>query len=172
MLLPVLLPVLPVLLAKCQSDTCCLLCCIAEGRDELVKELHMQLLPGAGVQGLLLHGMGGAGKSTLATMLSRHLQQSGVFAGGVFRVTVLQDIQYRADSSTLLAAQQRLLSDITAKSELLPASLDEGAQQLADALSQNMGDGPVLLVIDNVPEGHGGILGLLPRKLDKCLAEG
>jgi cytidylate kinase len=132
----------------------------------------MQLLPGAGVQGLLLHGIGGAGKSTLATMLTRHLQQSGVFAGGVFKVTVQAEVQYAADSDTLLTAQHSLLEQVTGKAERRPGTIDEGAQILAAALKEKIAQGAVLLVIDNVPEGSGGILGLLPRKLEKYLAEG
>jgi ATPase subunit of ABC transporter with duplicated ATPase domains len=152
----------------------CLLCCIAEGRDELVNELHMQLLPGAGVRGLLLHGMGGAGKTTLATMLAEHMEQSGVFAGGVYRVSVTADVHYAVDKDTLLTAQHRLLELVTRGFERRPHSLDEGAKALAQALNSQKAAGPVLLVIDNVPEGSSGILGLLPHKqaLEECLADG
>jgi nucleoside-triphosphatase THEP1 len=137
-----------------------------------MKQLHMQLLPGAGVCGLLLHGMGGAGKSTLATMLARHLQQCGSFGGGVYKVAVQSEVKYTADTHTLQTAQHKLLALLSCKNELKPDTLDEGAQMLAEALKAKMEKGPVLLVVDNVPEGQGGILGLLPRNLESCLAEG
>jgi signal recognition particle GTPase len=139
-----------------------------------VKELHMQLLPGAGVRGLLLHGMGGAGKITLATMLAEHLEQSGVFAGGVYRVSVTADVQYAADNDTLLTAQHMSLKRVTGQNDDKPHSLDEGAQALAKALHEQKAKGPVLLVIDNVPEGSSGVLGLLPhtQSLEASLADG
>lgn len=124
------------------------------------------------MRGLLLHGMGGVGKTTLASMLTRHLQQSGTFAGGVYKVTVQSEVKYMADTITLLAAQHKLLERITGRNEVRPDSLDEGSQMLAEALREKMVKGPLLLVVDNVPEGYGGILGLLPRKIEACLAAG
>jgi nucleoside-triphosphatase THEP1 len=124
------------------------------------------------VKGLLLHGMGGAGKTTLSTMLTGHLQQCSAFAGGVYKVTVQSDVKYAADTKTLITAQRKLLAQLSRKNEMRPGSLDEGAQMLAEALQQKKGEGPVFLVVDNVPEGNGGILGLLPRTLENNLAEG
>lgn len=132
----------------------------------------MQLLPGAGVRGLLLHGMGGAGKTTLASMLTSHLEQSGAFPGGVYKASVQSEVQYMADTNTLLAAQRTLLEQVTGNNEKKCGALDVGAQILAEALKAKMGQGPVLLVVDNVPEGSGGIQGLLPQNLEACMAEG
>ncbi|WIA28314.1 hypothetical protein OEZ86_010865 [Tetradesmus obliquus] len=143
-----------------------------EGREPLIKELHMQLLPGAGVRGLLLHGMGGAGKTTLASMLTSHLEQSGAFPGGVYKASVQSEVQYMADTNTLLAAQRTLLEQVTGNNEKKCGALDVGAQILAEALKAKMEQGPVLLVVDNVPEGSGGIQGLLPQNLEACMAEG
>jgi nucleoside-triphosphatase THEP1 len=143
-----------------------------EGREEEVQKLRMQLLSGGGVQGLLLHGMGGVGKSTLATLLANHLQSAGGFPGGVHIVSVQNKADYTADIKTLLDVQQQLLQAVTKQNEPRPASLEVGAKLLQDALQRTMGDGAVLLVIDNVPEGGSGIGELLPPNLQECLAEG
>jgi Holliday junction resolvasome RuvABC ATP-dependent DNA helicase subunit len=123
---------------------------------------------------MLLHGMGGVGKTTLASVLAEHMEQSGVFAGGVYRVSVTADVQYAVDKGKLLGAQHRLLELVTHETERRPYSLDEGAQALAQALTKQKAKVPVLLVIDNVPEGSSGILGLLPPKQDlkESLADG
>jgi thymidylate kinase len=135
----------------------------------------MQLLPGAGMRGLLLHGVGGAGKTTLARMLAEHLEESGVFASGVYRVSVTREhAEFAVDRKTLLTAQHTLLKRVTGSTEDEPYSLDEGAVTLAQELNKKKEKGPVLLVIDNVPEGSSGILGLLPhmQSLQDSLADG
>lgn len=146
--------------------------CPAEGRDELVAELRAHLLPGPGTSGLLLHGMGGVGKTTVAALLANHLQKAGVFPGGVHMVSIQLEVQYQADDATLVKAQQELLQSITKEGtkRSIP-SLDIGAQLVYDELSGIQHEGPVLLVIDNVPE-EGGILGMFAGQLDDCLAEG
>lgn len=144
----------------------------AEGRYEDVRRLWLQLLSGGGVRGLLLHGMGGVGKTTLATLLANHLQKTGAFPGGVYIVFVHATTQYAADANTLLAAQTSLLGAITKQNEPRPPSLGVGAKLLEDALQQIGVDRPVLLVIDNVPEGNNGIGELLPQNLQGCLAAG
>lgn len=152
----------------------------AEGRDEDVRKLWLELLSGGGVRGLLLHGMGGVGKSTLATMLTHHLESTGAFPGGVYMVSVQNRTQYTADADTLLEVQKKLLGGMSKQPELTPASLQVGAQLLAAELCRIKNGqsavpnrtGPVLLVIDNVPEGGNGIGELLPSNLQDCLADG
>lgn len=155
----------------------CVAVSAAEGRDDLVRQLWLELLSGAGVRGLLLHGMGGVGKSTLATLLAHHLEKAGAFPGGVYMVSVQTRAQYAAHEDTLLAVQLELLGAISQNNERKPSSLDVGAQLLEDELcriSKNENDAPrrVLLVIDNVPEGGSGIGELLPQDLQGCLADG
>jgi DNA polymerase III delta prime subunit len=66
----------------------------AEGIAELTTSLVQQLQQGSGVRGLLLHGVGGIGKTTLAAHVARSLQPSGAaaaagrFAGGVCCVSI------------------------------------------------------------------------------------
>lgn len=129
------------------------------------------------MRGLLLHGMGGVGKSTLATLLANQIESAGAFPGGVYMVSVQTETQYLADINTLLCAQQRLLSAITKQKESMPATLDVGAQHMEYELQRLMADHgavprPVLLIIDNVPEGGSGIGELLPANLEDCLAGG
>jgi nucleoside-triphosphatase THEP1 len=153
-----------------------------EGRDEDMRRLWLPLLSGGGVHGLLLHGMGGVGKTTLATLLANHLQSTGAFPGGVYVVSVHAKTQYAAESDTLLDVQKSLLGAITQQTELKPPSLDVGAEWLEGALRkikdgsedalQKTKAGPVLLVIDNVPEGESGIGELLPQNMRECLADG
>jgi CO dehydrogenase nickel-insertion accessory protein CooC1 len=131
----------------------------------------LQLLSGNGVRGLLLHGMGGVGKSTLATLMAYYLQSTTAFPGGVYIVSVQTATQYAADANTLLVAQTSLLRSITKQNESEPSSLERGASRLKDAL-QAVKDGPVLLVIDNVPEAGSGLGELLPHNLDNCLPDG
>jgi hypothetical protein len=149
----------------------------AEGRDEDVRKLWLQLLSGGGVHGLLLHGMGGVGKTTLATLLAFQLESTGAFPGGVYIVPIHDTTQYAADASTLLTAQNRLLRALTKQNEVMPPSLAVGAKQLGDELCKLKGGNsvapkPVLLVVDNVPEGGSGIGGLLPPNLHDCLPDG
>jgi nucleoside-triphosphatase THEP1 len=139
-----------------------------------VRKLWLQLLSGGGVLGVLLHGMGGVGKSTLATLLAHHLESAGAFPGGIFMVPVQNNAQYEADTDTLLGVQHRLLSAVMGRKAYKPTSLEVGAKLLEHELQQLMriGAGPVVLVIDNVPEGDSGIGELLPADLKDCLADG
>jgi hypothetical protein len=61
----------------------------------------------------------------------------------------------------LKRAQQTLLEDITGTS-LQHSSVAAGADELARAFSSLGAKGPLLLLVDNVPEGGGGISGMLP----------
>jgi hypothetical protein len=54
-----------------------------EGSSELTSSLAEQLLQGgSGVRGLLLHGIGGIGKTTLAAHIALALQPAAAAAGG------------------------------------------------------------------------------------------
>lgn len=92
-------------------------------------------------------------------------------------VSVQTKTQYSVDDDTLLGAQLELLGHIAEKNERKPKSLDVGAELLGGELRKIKEDHvaalrPVLLVIDNVPEGESGIGGLLPADLEDCLADG
>jgi len=82
-----------------------------------------------GVSGLILHGMGGIGKSTMAHQLAVELQAAGCFAGGVFMVAVQPEMTAAADEQTLRHAQKDLLQALTGKAQNEPHTLDEGASQ-------------------------------------------
>jgi hypothetical protein len=149
---------------------------LAEGREEDVRKLWPQLLSGGGVRGLLLHGRGGVGKSALAILLANHLDSTGAFPGGVYVVSLQFTTQYIADTDALLYAQQQLLCTITQQQVPKPRSLDVGAAMLEKSLRgiqlYGAAPRPVLLVIDNVPEGGSGVMGLLPSNLQDCLPDG
>jgi hypothetical protein len=70
----------------------------------------------------------------------------------------------------LKRAQQTLLEDITGTSLQL-SSVAAGADELGSAFSSLGTKGPVLLLVDNVPEGGGGIGKMLPD-LQASLPEG
>ncbi|WIA40991.1 hypothetical protein OEZ86_004634 [Tetradesmus obliquus] len=71
----------------------------------------------------------------------------------------------------LLKAQQTLLEDITGISLQLASTAAAAAEQLAAAFSSLKSKGPLLLLVDNVPEAGGGIAQMLPD-LQACLPEG
>jgi hypothetical protein len=85
----------------------------SEGIAELTASLARQLQQGSGVRGLLLHGVDGIGKTTLAAHIARSLQPpgaaaaaaAGLFAGGVYCVS----IQAGADDNALAREQVRVL---------------------------------------------------------------
>jgi hypothetical protein len=84
----------------------------AEGIADLTTSLAQQLQQGSGVRGLLLHGVGGIGKTTLAAHIARSMQPpsaaaaaAGRFAGGVYCVS----IQAGAADNVLARDQVRLL---------------------------------------------------------------
>eukprot|EP00775_Hariotina_reticulata_P011224 gene11224-11373_t len=148
-----------------------------EGIDATVAQLADQLKASASttkVKGLLLHGMGGIGKSTLAHQLAVALQDQQLYQGGVLRVVLQPQLspgnpQLPRSDDFLRQAQRDLLQQLTEKEQQLPLSLDEGAGHLRDAFMAC--SGCVLLLVDNVPEDDSGINDMLPP-LDECLATG
>jgi len=146
----------------------------AEGIADAVPELEQLLNPAAGgVKGLLLHGMGGIGKSTLAHQVAVALQDKQLFPGGVFKVEVQPDMQERATEGLLKNAQCKLLQQLTDKQQQQMYSLEDGAAKLREALKELSKAGKaVLVLVDNVPEDSRGIRGLLPEVLVGCTAPG
>eukprot|EP00775_Hariotina_reticulata_P004639 gene4639-4892_t len=149
----------------------------AKGIDAIVASLAAQLKapcgPSTGVKGLLLHGMGGIGKSTLAHQLAVALQDQQLYQGGVLKVVLQPQLspsnpQFPRADEFLRQAQRDLLQQLTDRKQAVPRSLDEGAGQLREAFA---GSDSVLLLVDNVPEDSSGIRGMLPS-LDKCLPPG
>jgi hypothetical protein len=127
-----------------------------------------------GVKGLLLHGMGGIGKSTLAHQVAVALQDQQLYQGGVLKVVLQPQLapgnpQLPRSDEFLRQAQRDLLQQLKEKEQQVPQTLDEGAGQLRDAFKTCCGC--VLLFVDQVPEDGRGIRGMLPP-LDQCLAPG
>ena len=148
---------------------CLLVATTAVGRDSLLKKLVAVLLE-VSTWGVLLHGMGGIGKSTVAHQLCSHFKASSQFPGGVYSVTVLSDEQQRStrrglggatpSSALLLRAQKELLQRVIGRDEPLAFDrLPEGKHRLEQEFKKKAG--AVLVLVDNVPE-EGGIRDLLP----------
>ena len=121
-----------------------------------------------GVRGLLLHGMGGVGKSTLAERVSTELKSS--FPGGVFWVTIARPASHSELAGKLIDAQQVLLQQLNDQALHPPESVSYGQRQLEVALKQKQQ--ALLLVIDNVPEFDGSVRQMLPDDLGSILADG
>ena len=132
------------------------------------------MLKNASTTALLLYGIGGAGKSTLAERLYFSLLQGGRFSGGSFRVTVQRQFLIGADIAGLARqAQQELLASVLGRpldNAISSLSMDAGREQLALAFS--LPTAPVLLMVDNVPESLPGIRGMLPHDLCNILPQG
>jgi hypothetical protein len=143
----------------------------AEGLDDVIQQLLPLIDPSSGGVGcLLLHGIGGAGKSTLAHQLAVQLQDQQLFPGGVYKVTVQPEVLDKADVQTLMKAQESVLQQLTGRAPPHIGSLLDGASAIRRALKGCSGG--LLLVIDNVPEDEGGIDGLLPYPVADCMPPG
>lgn len=162
-----------------------LLCltCLAVGIDDSVKRYASELLGSGRTVALLLYGMGGVGKSTLAQKLHDTLRNSGQFTGGTFEVTVQRQFYVGVSShGTAQLAQQRLLASVlrheatctrsaaAAELDLVSGlSMDQGRAQLEAAFKKTTA--PVLLKVDNIPEDNPGIQGMLPDNLLNLLPD-
>jgi hypothetical protein len=157
----------------------------AVGMEQELADLLQLVLqnPGSGVTGVLVHGMGGVGKSTLAHQICHHFQQlldkqlsakqqPLLFAGGVYKVTIPAEVDPNTSRSALiLAAQEDLLYQLTLKQQHLPRfDMPHARAQLLKGPLQNKG--PVLLLIDNVPEDSEGLGKMLPEDLAHSMAPG
>jgi len=139
------------------------------GIDAVTEQVKRKLLGDrTGVCGLLLHGMGGVGKSTLAERVSTELKSS--FPGGVFWVRIDRSASLDDVPGKLMKAQQGLLQRLEKQAVEQPETVDDGQRRLRAALQQKQ-QRPLLLVIDNVPEFSGGLQRMLPE-VGSILANG
>lgn len=143
-----------------------LLChfCSTVGLDQTVKdytdELQRKASTATGGVAIPFHGMGGIGKSTLAIQLFNRLAASGHFSGGKYSTEIKR--HFRNDGGGNLPveqAQQKLLGQVLGSQPPANNTLEEGCTLLGQALQRKQG--PVLLKVDNVPEGGRGIFGML-----------
>lgn len=156
-----------------------LLChfCSTVGLDQTVKdytdELRRKASTATGGVAILFHGMGGIGPSSCSTNLHwpsscstgwQHLVTSQ--AASTYCIQHQNQALFRNDGGGNLPveqAQQKLLGQVLGSQPPANNTLEEGCTLLGQALQRKQG--PVLLKVDNVPEGGRGILGMLPDNL-------
>jgi GTPase SAR1 family protein len=129
---------------------------ITVGLDEKAEEV-LRLLAGSSKHMLLLHGMGGIGKTTLAKAVFNQLYDMDVTAPCCF---------LKLDSSPDWVVEQAKLLLALAHKGTKPRDESHGLQLLAQQLKGKK----VLLVVDNV--GHDPLKNLLPEGIMDVLAGG
>jgi hypothetical protein len=142
----------------------------AVGINATVQTYADEMLDEPNTCAYLFHGMGGIGKSTLAKQLFADLEEksAGRFGKRVYSVIVQRQFVSNDNIPQMVEqAQQNLLELVSNKNTSANSSLAERRSCLETAFAK-LG-GPVLLIVDNVPESGGGIQGMLPHNLLSCL---
>lgn len=163
----------------------CVCVMAAEGIDEVANTAAQLLLQPFSatethdVRGLLIHGMGGIGKTELLDYLIKTLntpKDSQLrFPGGVLNCAVPRLLAVTDKESALMSAQRELLqclSDCGISIKQSFGTVAQGRELLRDALHKQKAKGSVLIVVDGVPEFGSGIDNMLPSPLTGCLADG
>jgi hypothetical protein len=132
---------------------------IMVGSDDLQKQVVGHLTAAGSRRLVLLRGMGGIGKTTLAKAVFNELQ-------GEYPTMRHHFLQLEAGVTDVMLKQRELLECLAREKEVQLHDADDGRRLLGEKL----GGKKVLLVVDNV---WGGQLGwLLPRNIMQVLEEG
>jgi hypothetical protein len=145
------------------------LCFLAVGINTTVQRYAAEIIGRPDTCAYLFHGMGGIGKSTLAKQLFADLKEksSGRFGERVYSVVVQRHFVCNNNVSQMVdQAQHDLLASVLL-GRSASSSIAERRTLLKTAFAR-LG-GPVLLIVDNIPESHGGIRAMLPHNLLSCL---